>query len=227
MEFKFVKDEVKKENLVYMKEGVFILMAKMNEKVYAPNFSFLCVPVAEFNTIKQLADTVKVTGTARVTGTGRAAKDGGNEIYKIALITLDNGTLIDVSFADVNHPLYGLSFKWIEQVTGAAQFTSDANYVYFPPNGSASFDLGFKRERVKVADSHYDQATKKWVGDYTNSKETFITVTNLANSDGFLRAYKGMKLLEQAIEFAGQHMTPVTPGVDQDALKSVIGNIPF
>lgn len=226
MEFNFQK--VQNDNIVYMREGNFVLIAKMNDKVYCPNFSFVCVSNAEMATIKELVTQVKSTGTQRVTRSGRTAIDGGTDVYAISIITLENGKLVDISFKESTHPLYGLSLKYIEQSNGTTQLTTDANFVYFPPSGTASFDLGFSRKKVKVGNNFYDKNKKAFVTTY-GDEETFLTVPSMGNSDGFLRAYRGMKLLESAIEFAGQHMTPVSnnSGIDSDLMKAVGGNIPF
>ena len=226
MEFSF--KNVDKDNIVYMKEGSFVFIAKMSEKVYCPNFSFVCVTNAEMATIKALVAEVKVNGTQRLTRAGKVAKDGGNDLYAIAIITLENGNLIDISFKDSAHPLYGLSLKYIEQSNGTVQLSADANFVYFPPSGNASFDLGFSRKKVKVANNYWDKIQKKFVSTY-GDEETFLTVPNMGNSAGFIRAYHGLKLLESAIEVAGQHMTPVSgnSGVDANLMKAVGEGIPF
>lgn len=227
MEFTFKEVPMeggKKDSLVYVKDGAIVCIAKMSPKVYAPNFSFVCIANTEMTKIRQLIAEAKVNGTDRITRSGKSAKDYSNEVYNIALISLENGKLVDVSFKESTHPFYGLSFKWIEQSNGATQLTTDANYTYFPPNGQASYDLGFRREKVKVADTKFVNGA--WLSTY-EGQETFITIPSMATSEGFTRAARGMKLLESAIEFAGQHMTAVVnSGVDNNLMNAVGANMP-
>lgn len=231
MEFTFKKVANGKgagmDNLVYVKEQEVVLIAKISDKVYTPNFSFVCFKNTEMAIIKELIKLAKINGTDRTTFNGKKAKDFSNEVYTLALITLDNGTLIDVSFKNPTHPLYGLSIKWIEQENGTSALTVDANFTYFPPNGSSSYNLGFSRKKVKLGDTHYNKDTKAFVTTY-GATDTFLTVPTLGTSEGFMRASRGLKLLEDTIAFAGQHMTPVADSaVDNDLMNAVGANMPM
>jgi hypothetical protein len=230
MEFTFKKvnnAEGKEENLVYIKEGVVVLIAKISDKIYTPNFSFVCFSNAEMAVIKSLVTEAKTNGTDRLTKGGRKAKDYSNEVYDIAIIELENGKLVDVSIKNAEHPLYGLSVKWIEQSNGTTQLSNDANFTYFPPNGPASYDLGFSRKKVKIGDTNYNKGTKSFVTTYGDT-DTFLTVPSMGTSEGFVRAARGLKLLEDTIAFAGQHMTPVDSNpVNNDLMKALGANMPM
>ena len=216
------------DNLVYVKEGPVILIAKLSDKIYTPNFSFVCFKNTEMAIIKELIAEAKINGTDRLTRNGKKAKDFSNDVYTVALITLENGTLIDIGFKDSASPLAPLSIKWIEQLTGTSQLSTDANFTYFPPNGASSYDLGYGRKKVKMGDTHYDRTKKSFTTSYGDTDQ-YLTIPSMGSAEGFLRAAKGLKLLEDTIAFAGQNMTPVVENanVDNSLMNAVGANMPL
>ena len=194
-------NNVFKDNTVYTNvNDRVVFITKIGDNNFAPGITFVAVTN---DTIRDIMDALNGTTEARHTKNGYNVKTAELDFCKASLVELKNGNkMVEVEFKD---PEY-LKIRWFIDPQGRVSYKPSERHAYFANSGSATFDVGFKRLHVKVAESRLDKDTNQYVVEF--GEPQYIWVPTSGTAKGFELASKAMAVFQSILEFARGQAQP-------------------